>query len=165
MDCDPVYRLKINNMVKFRKCMLSPTLKTTVVMLPNYRHRWHRTEVVDHVRCLQWRPSGSGKVSGVTKWSLSWWRHQMETFSAFLAICAGNSSVTGEFPAQRPVTRNFDVFFNLNKRLSKQWWGWWFETPLRPLWYHYNVISKYECCSSDVLPNKSLIIATSCDVL
>ena len=38
-----------------------------------------------------------------------WWRHQMETFSALLAICAGNSPVHGEFPAQRPVTRSFDV--------------------------------------------------------
>ena len=45
--------------------------------------------------------------------------------SALLAICAGNSPVTGEFPAQRPVTRNFDVFFDLrlNKRLSKQSWS------------------------------------------
>ena len=41
----------------------------------------------------------------------SWWRHQMEKFSALLAICAGNSPVAGEFPAQRPVTRSFDVFF------------------------------------------------------
>ena len=38
----------------------------------------------------------------------------METFSALLAICAGNSPVTGEFPAQRPVTRSFDDFFALN---------------------------------------------------
>ena len=37
----------------------------------------------------------------------------MEAFSALLAICAGNSPVTGEFPAQRPVTRSFDVFFDL----------------------------------------------------
>ena len=42
-----------------------------------------------------------------------WWRHQMETFSALLALCAMNSPVTGEFPAQRPVTRSFDVFFDL----------------------------------------------------
>ena len=44
-------------------------------------------------------------------------------------------------PAQRPVTRSFDVFFDLllNKRLSNQWWGWWFETPSRPLWRHCNV--------------------------
>ena len=69
-----------------------------------------------------------------------WWRHQMETFSALLAICAGNSPVSGEFPTQRPVMRSFDVFFDqhLNKRLSKQWWGWWFETPSCPLWRHCN---------------------------
>ena len=69
-----------------------------------------------------------------------WWRHQMETFSVLLAICAGNSPIPGEFPTQRPVTRNFDVFFDLrpNKRLSKQWWGWWFETPSCPLWRHCN---------------------------
>ena len=38
--------------------------------------------------------------------------------------------------AQRPVTRSFDVFFDLrlNKRLSKQSWGWWFQTLSRPLW-------------------------------
>ena len=49
----------------------------------------------------------------------------METFSVSLALCAGNSPVTGEFPPQRAVTRSFDVFFDLrpNKRLSKQWWG------------------------------------------
>ena len=35
----------------------------------------------------------------------------METFSALLALCAGNSPVTGEFPSQRPVTRSFDIFF------------------------------------------------------
>ena len=46
-------------------------------------------------------------------WMTSWWRHQMETFSASLAICVGNSPVPGEFPTQRPVTRSFDVFFDL----------------------------------------------------
>ena len=46
----------------------------------------------------------------------------METFSALLAICAGNAPVSGKFSAQRPATRGFDVFFDLrlNKRLSKQ---------------------------------------------
>ena len=63
--------------------------------------------------------------------------HQMDTFSALLAICVGNLPVTGEFPMQRPVTRNFDVFFDLC--LSKQWWGWWFEMPLHPLWHHCDV--------------------------
>ena len=72
--------------------------------------------------------------------SCSWWRYQMETFFALLALCAGNSTVTGEFPAQRPVTRSFDVFFDLclNKRLSKRSWGWWFETPSRSLWRQLN---------------------------
>ena len=72
---------------------------------------------------------------------ISWWRHQMETFSALLSICAGNSPVPGEFPAQRPVTQRLDVFFDLrlNKRLRKQSWGWWFETLSRPLWSHRNV--------------------------
>ena len=69
-----------------------------------------------------------------------WWRHQLETFSALLAIRAGNSPVSGEFPALRPVTRSFYVFFDLcpNKRLSKQMWGWWFETHSLPLWRHGN---------------------------
>ena len=69
---------------------------------------------------------------------VAWWRHQMKTFAALLAICAGNSPVTGEFPAQRPVMRSFDIFFDLRlyKRLSKQSWAWWFETPSRPLWRH-----------------------------
>ena len=69
-----------------------------------------------------------------------WWRHQMETFSALLALCAGNSPVTGEFPSQRPVTRSFDVFFDLrpNKRLGKRSWGWWFERRSRSLWRHCN---------------------------
>ena len=60
----------------------------------------------------------------------------MEIFAAILAIRAGHSPVSGEFPAQRPVTRSFDVFFDLrlNERLSKHSWGWWLETPSRPLW-------------------------------
>ena len=42
--------------------------------------------------------------------------------SALLAFRAGNSPVTGDFPTQRPVTRSFDVFFDLllNEGLSKQ---------------------------------------------
>ena len=78
-------------------------------------------------------------------WRTPWWSHQMETFSSLLAICAGNSPVSSEFPEQRPVTRSFDVFFDLhpNKRLSKQWWGWWFETPSCPLWRHRNDVIQW----------------------
>ena len=73
-----------------------------------------------------------------------------ETFSALLALCAGNSPVTGEFPTQRPVARSFNLFCDLplNKRLSKQSWGWWFETPSRSLWCHCSVIERFpfSCC-------------------
>ena len=88
---------------------------------------------------MSWTPlSGPFKFQCFLK---PWWRHQMETFSALLALCAGNSLVTGEFPVQRSVTRSFGVFFDLhlNKRLSKQSWGWWFETPSRSIWRHCNV--------------------------
>ena len=71
---------------------------------------------------------------------LPWWRNQMEIFSALLALCQGNSPVTGEFPSQRPVTRSSDIFFDLrlNKMLSTQSRRRWFETPSRPLWRHCN---------------------------
>ena len=73
--------------------------------------------------------------------AISWWRHQMATFSALLALCAGNSPVSGEFPSQKPVTRSFRVFFALRliKRLSKHSRGWWFETLSHPLWRQGNV--------------------------
>ena len=67
----------------------------------------------------------------------------------------GNTPVPGEFPAQKPVTRSFGVFFDLhlNKPLSKQPRGWWFETRLRSLWRHFNknphnrhLIARYGVC-------------------
>ena len=80
-------------------------------------------------------------VSAIAGPFSSWWRHQIETFSAWLVICAGNSPVTGEFPTQWPVTWSFDVFFDprLNDWLSKQSLSWWFETPPRTLLCHSNV--------------------------
>ena len=64
-----------------------------------------------------------------------WWHHQMKTSSALLAFGEGNSPAIGEFRSQRPMTRSFDVFFDLcpNKQLSKKSWGWWFETTSRSL--------------------------------
>ena len=62
----------------------------------------------------------------------------METFSELLAICAGNSSVTGEFPAQRPVTRSFDVFFDL--RVKNGWVNTHEAGDLRRHRAHYDVI-------------------------
>ena len=61
-------------------------------------------------------------------------------FRATGPLC-GEFIGSGEFPTQRAVTRSFDVFFDLrlNKRLSKQPWGWWFETPSWSLWRQCNV--------------------------
>ena len=62
----------------------------------------------------------------------------METFSALLAICAKNSLVTDKFPAQRPVTRSFDVFFDL--RLINDWVNNGEAGDLRRHRAHYDVI-------------------------
>ena len=78
-----------------------------------------------HEQSCCWLDLINGSLSSSRKYfnfRAIWWRHQMEAFSALLAICTGNSPVTGEFPTQRPVTRSFDDFFDLsfNTRLSKQ---------------------------------------------
>ena len=65
----------------------------------------------------------------------------------------------GEFNGPRwiPGTKASDaelcVFFDLrlNKRLSKQWWGWWFGTPLCPLWRHHNGIVFIGCLCVDLV--------------
>ena len=76
-------------------------------------------------------------------WFQSWWCHQMETFSASLALCEGNSLVTDKLPSQRLVMQSFNVFFDLclHKRLCKQSRCRWFEMPLSSLWRHCNVAS------------------------
>ena len=96
--------------------------------------------------CSVW-PSRTAVVS-------SWWRNQMDTSSPSLAICAGNSPVTGEFPAQRPVTRSFDVFFDrcLYKRLGKP----------RRYRAHYDVIVIKYCILSDMF---LLTITHGCSIL
>ena len=60
----------------------------------------------------------------------------------------GEFTGPGEFPTQRPVTRSFDVFFDLrlNKRLSKHSWGWWFETLSWSLWRHHNDFHRRSYC-------------------
>ena len=92
---------------------------------------------------LRSTPVGPNRKFANSRYStkiVPWWRHPLETFSALLALCAGFSPINGDFSAQRPVTRSFDVFFDLhlNKRLSKQSWGWWFEMQSHSLWHHCN---------------------------
>ena len=81
----------------------------------------------DNLQCHQWQhsimmTSSNGNIFRVTG-----------------PLC-GEFTGPGEFPTQRPVTRSFDVFFDLrlNNRLSKHSWGWWFETLSCSLWRHRN---------------------------
>ena len=103
-----------------------------------------------------------------TSISSSWWRHQMKTFSALLALCEGNPLVTVGFPSQRPVTRSFDIFFDLrpNKRLNKQLRRRWFETHSRPLWRHsiflYNILCP-TCENSRSFRRSSICFTRSSD--
>ena len=70
----------------------------------------------------------------------AWWRHQMETFSALLALYAGISPVTGELPSQSQWRGALMFSFIC------AWTNGWpkksrcrlFETPSRPLWRHCN---------------------------
>ena len=92
-------------------------------------------------QCGQFAPENESLQLSTLQAALwEWWRHQMDTFSALLAICVGNSPVTSEFLSQRPVMQIFDVFFDLclNKRLSKHSRGWWFGMLSCPLWCHCN---------------------------
>ena len=79
---------------------------------------------------------------------ITWWRHQMETFSALLSICAGNSPVPSEFPAQRPVTRSFVV------SLICVWIIGWVNNreagDLRRYRAHYDVIVMRNNCAHEI---------------
>ena len=135
-------------MARFESMVLVPEGEGQCFIYGNQESLWR------HTCCHWWNhrlslwqlcDKESQKVGIIMCYCLEvpWWRHEMETFSALLAICAGNSPVTGEFPTKRPVTRRFNVFFDLilNKRLSKQSWSWSFETPLCSLWRHYNGVA------------------------
>ena len=84
-------------------------------MYSSVKHQYHiagKDSVIMYMMygVMKW-PYALDSISG--RRAVTWWRHQMETFSALLAICSGNSPVPGVFPVRRPVTRSFDVFFDL----------------------------------------------------
>ena len=127
--------------------MIRSKLKLYVWVLLNLSVRVSTQNLVNKYNNIDTLVAVSSPLTGWIKmWS--WWRHQMEAFSALLALFAGNSPVTGEFPSQRPMTRSFDMFFylRLNKRLSKQSLGRWFEMPLCSLWRHCNVLEITGSC-------------------
>ena len=131
------YQLKARNPIAFTylEVRIKDDLHTCLPSFLNTicKHKEKKREII---LCVLLKST----YSSLANWNImvSWWRHQMETLSALMAICAGYSPVTGEF--QLPVTRSFDVSFDLclNKWLRKQSWGWWFETPSRPLWRYCN---------------------------
>ena len=101
--------------------------------------------IASRCRFVGWREFVTLVMQGSTAsrhWSVGWCMMTSSNWNIFhfTGPLCGESPVPGEFPSQRPVTRSFDVFFDLcrNKRLSKQSWGWWFETPSCPLWRHFN---------------------------
>ena len=111
--------------------------------------RQHTTPVMPHTSVLEQSTKLRLRLQGFlsrNNGKMAWWRQQMETFSALLANGAGNSPITGEFPAQRQVTLSFDVFLDLrlSKRLGKQRRGRWFDTPSHPLWRHCNCSHSYK---------------------
>ena len=115
----------------------------------------------DGSKCLAGELNFSGRYCAA-----AWWRHQMETFSALLALCAGNLPVSGDFPTQRPVTRSFDIFFDLRliKRLSKHSRCWWFETLSRPLWRHCNgKLLTLTCICAHCIAKRCLVKGTQCN--
>ena len=72
------------------------------------------------------------------------WRH----FPRYWPFVRGiHRSPVNSPHSQRPVTRTFDVFFDLslNKHLTKHSRHWWFETPSHPLWRHFNEMDKKAC--------------------
>ena len=88
---------------------------------------------------------------GTTICWLQYYGYHMKTSSnrsifRVTGLLCGEFTGPGEFPTQRPVARSFDVFFDLrlNKRLSKQPWGWWCETPSRPLWRQCNELINWQ---------------------
>ena len=124
------------------------TKKTSPITLPNGRAKGCLCkDFVDN-----WPPySSTALVCNITDvphyishrwlkpWTIMMTSSNGNIFRVTGPLC-GEFTGPGEFPTQRPVTRSFDVFFDLrlNKRLSKQPWGWWFETLSWSLWHHCN---------------------------
>ena len=117
MKCHIALVYQLANQESYRHCrdvMASETTAKWIIVQQLVQANKQKTSML-HITKPLW-----GEV--IIMMTSPWWRHQMEIFSALLAICAGNSPVPGEFPTQRPVTWSFDVYFDLrpNKRLSKQ---------------------------------------------
>ena len=94
------------------------------------------TVIQQHYVKFRWKTKKS-MFSNKHIFMITWQHHQMETFSMLLALCAGNSPVTSEFPSQRPATWSFDVFFDLH--LTNSWANTRDTGDLRRHQAHYGV--------------------------
>ena len=101
-----------------------------------------------------------------TQQPCKWLRNMMTSSNGNIFRVTGPlcGEFTGKFLAQRPVTRSFDVFadLHLNNGWSTQWWGWWFQTPVCPLWRHCNYPS---CYRSSRFPNTKLDLFPNCSFI
>ena len=117
-------RQKASNIVKNQFCWSFIHCICCHLCVHNHRRcdKVFFTWLLKHGACFTMMTSSNGNIFRVTG-----------------PLC-GEFTGPGEFPTQRPVTRSFDDFFDLrlNKPLSKQPWGWWFETLSRSLWRHRN---------------------------
>ena len=91
------------------------------------------------------------KYCDQTQWTYMYssmiWKSKSMMTSSNGSIFHVIGPLCGDFPSKRPVTRSSHVFFGLrlNKRLSKQWWGWWCEMPSRSSWRHRDALLVYTC--------------------
>ena len=83
----------------------------------------------------------NGLMKAYTSHFFSWWHHQMETFPRYWPFMQRMHRSPVDFLHKDQWRGAVMFFFHLclNKRLSKQTWGWWFETPWSSLWYHCNI--------------------------
>ena len=94
---------------------------------------------------------------------IAWWRQQMEKKILVSGHFCGEFTGHWWIPDTKPVLRSFGVFFHLrlNKRLSKQTSGRWFETPSHPLWcqlhgiFHERNLCWCEFVTVDTIPRRS----------
>ena len=107
-----------------------PYISSTMPYLPmSCRNLTAWQDLIATLKAIIWHDSNN-----------SWYCDRNMMTSSNGSIFRVTGPLCGEFPSQRPVTRSFDISFDLrlDKWLGKQSWGWWFKTPSRPLWRHCN---------------------------
>ena len=141
------------NVIKTSPCIGRITLATkwltSRVMSQSAVNAWHQRIIPYHVEPYFWRTWIHQAVFPLQSIPIMMTSSNGNIFRVTGPLC-GEFTGRGEFPTQRPVTRSFGVFFDLrlNKRLSKQPWGWWFETPSWSLWRQCNDVATFAWSAS-----------------